>query len=174
MKRIAIVGCPGSGKTTVAFQMKAITGLPIEHLDYYYHQLKYGYYDDKEVWIKKAEVIIKKPKWIMDGNYSSTFEQRFKRADLIIFFDYPRWLTMYRVIKRRWQFNNKKRLEMPDDWVEKVDWEFLKYVWRFKGKSHSKITAALEKFSDTPVVVLKNPSETENYLKSLTYEKSNN
>jgi adenylate kinase family enzyme len=36
LKKIAIIGCAGSGKTTLAFQLHNKLHLPLHHLDQYY------------------------------------------------------------------------------------------------------------------------------------------
>ena len=38
MKRVIVIGCPGSGKTTFAEKTNKITGLPIYHLDAIWHK----------------------------------------------------------------------------------------------------------------------------------------
>ncbi len=166
-KRIAIVGCPGSGKTTFARILSEKVNIPVIHLDYYYHQLKYGFHNDREAWIEKVKQLVKQDSWIMDGNYSSSFDVRFKEADSILFFDYPRRTSMYGVIKRRIQYHNKLREEMPSDWKEKADMNFIKYVWNFKKVERIKITNALDKVKNKEVVIFKNRKDADDYLKSL-------
>ena len=37
MKKIMIIGSPGSGKSTLSRKLKEILGIPVLHLDYIYH-----------------------------------------------------------------------------------------------------------------------------------------
>jgi adenylate kinase family enzyme len=167
MKRIAIVGCPGAGKTTFAGKLAKKTKLPVIHLDYYYHQAKYDYYNNKSAWITRVEQLIGQDEWIMDGNYSSTFELRFKRADTIIFFDLPRRTSLYSVVKRRFQYRNKQRQEMPSDWKEKANLEFLRYVWSFNGAPRQQLIALLAQVKDKEVIVFTNRTQAEKFLAKL-------
>lgn len=167
MKRIAIVGCPGTGKTTFAFKLAKATKLPLVHLDYYYHQTEHDYYHDKQAWIKRVEALINQDKWIMDGNYSSTFDSRFQRADTIIFFDFPRRIALYGAIKRRIYYRNKQRQEMPSDWKEKANLEFLKYIWNFNRKHRQKTVTAMAKAKGKEIIVFTNRAQTEEYLRHL-------
>ena len=41
MKRVIVIGCPGSGKTTFAEKLHKNTGLPLFHLDAIWHALFY-------------------------------------------------------------------------------------------------------------------------------------
>lgn len=164
MKRVAIIGCPGVGKTTFAIKLAAKTKLPLIHLDYYYHQNEHDYYHDKQAWIKRVELLIAQDKWIMDGNYSSTFEQRFKRADTIIFIDFPRRMALWGVVKRRIHYRNKQRQEMPSDWKEKANLEFLTYVWNFKRKHRSKQLSALKKARGKDVIVFTKRAQAKEFL----------
>ncbi len=164
MKRIAVVGCPGAGKTTFVRKLAEKTKLPVVHLDYYYHQKKYDFYNNSDAWIKKVNELIQRDMWIMDGNYKSTFDSRFKRADTIIFFDFPRRTSLYGALKRRMQYRKKFREDMPSDWKEKADLTFLKYVWSFNKNSRHKVTEALEKNKDKTMVVFKNRKQVKKYL----------
>lgn len=167
MKRVVIIGCPGAGKTTFARKLTKKLALPLIHLDYYYHQKESDYYNDKGAWIKKVEELIRQPKWIIDGNYSSSFEQRFARADTILFFDFPRRTSISGVMKRRVYHRNKLREDMPSDWKEKANWEFLRYVWKFRGDSRNTILKALEKHKDKTIHTFKNRAAAEKFLNNL-------
>jgi adenylate kinase family enzyme len=164
MKKVAILGSPGTGKTTFSIELAKKTNLPIIHLDFYHHQLKYNYYNDLEAWIARVESLIKQRKWIMDGNYNSTLIKRCDAADTIIFFDYSRMLSIYRVLKRRLQYRNKKRQDMPDDWKEKVTWGFLVYVWQYNDHSRKKILNELSLHQDKKVLIFTKPSQAKLFL----------
>lgn len=165
MKRIAIVGCPGSGKTTFARQLAQKTGLPILHLDFYYHDSEQDYYSNKEEWFARVRGLIKQDLWIMDGNYGSTMLERFKRADTVIFFDVSIWTSIHGVVKRRIQYRHKQRKDMPSDWKEKANWEFMKYVWNFRKENRAKILSLLEQSAGADIVVFQSRREANEYLR---------
>ncbi len=50
MKRVMIIGAPGTGKSTFAKKLAEETGLPLIHIDYYYHDPAKDYYTDKPAW----------------------------------------------------------------------------------------------------------------------------
>src|ERR1035438_9231421 len=154
MKRVLIIGSPGSGKTTFAAGLAKKTGLPLIHLDYYYHDRTKDYYNEKNkpAWRAQVMGLLKPESWICDGNYSSTFPQRFKLADTIIYFDFPLYLRMYGIFKRRLEFRNKKRKDMPNDWRETADWEFVKFVWNFRKKYNHKITDIIDNDTSKKVI----------------------
>jgi hypothetical protein len=56
---------------------------------------------------------------------------------------------------------------MPEDWVEKLDPEFLKYVWHFNKQSRPKILAQINTNQNEEVIVFKKSKVAEDYLKSL-------
>lgn len=168
MRRVAVVGCPGSGKSTFTRKMAAKTGLPAVYLDFYHHQLMYNYYNDLPAWIARVKELIKADQWVMDGNYNSSIEPRFQRADTIIFFDFPRRVSLYGVIKRRFEYRNKRRLEMPSDWEEHINWEFLKFVWNFRKNNRQVTLNAIEKFSTKEVRIFTNHTQANNYIDGLS------
>ncbi len=167
MKRVLVVGCPGSGKSTFSKKLAKKTGLPIVHLDYYYHQLQHNYYVDTESWNAKVAELIKPDKWIMEGNYGATFPERFRAADTIIFIDIQRRICFYRILKRRIYYRKRRRDEMPDDWVEKLSSEFLQYVWHFNKRSRPKILQQININKNENVLIFKKSKTAEDYLNSI-------
>lgn len=167
MKRVAVVGCAGVGKTTFSRQLAKKAGLPLVHLDYYFHDKNQDYLNDREAWIKRVEKLITEQEWIIDGNYRSTFELRFSHADTIIFLDYARWRALLGAYKRRIQFRNKLREDMPDGWQEKIDWQFFKFIWGFNEHYRPDIISAIEQGTARSVITFRKPSEAAEYLESL-------
>lgn len=167
--RIAVVGSPGAGKTTFSRELAERMGLPLVHLDTYYHDRTKSYYNasDMQAWLDKVHELIKPKQWIIDGNYSSTFPLRFQRADLIIFLDYPRRIsfmrTVTRIVKSRW----RKREEMPNGWKDTFDLQFLKFVWLYNGQSRHKVTDQLNGDALKKAIILRHPSDARKFLDSL-------
>jgi|AntRauTorckE6833_2_1112554.scaffolds.fasta_scaffold00097_36 adenylate kinase family enzyme len=132
MKRVVIVGIPGSGKTTFSKHLAKVTQLPLTNLDYYFHQTDKNYYEDKEAWVEFVAGLAKEDEWILEGNFPRVFELRARASDTIIFLDFKRMAGMWGVIKRVFKHRRgRSRFGMPDNWVEKLNLDFLMYVWRF-------------------------------------------
>jgi adenylate kinase family enzyme len=167
MKRIVIIGSPGAGKTSFARRLADKTKLPVIHLDYYYHQSKFDYYNNKQSWIDKVEELIGQDRWIMDGHYHSTLGLRLNRADTVIFLDHPRIISLFRAMHRRIKYHGKPRVDMPSEWKERVDWYFLKRVWEFNKKYRPDVLSELNKLNGKRIFVLKNQKEVDRFLKSL-------
>ena len=95
MKRIIVIGCPGSGKTTLSKALAEKLSLPLIHLD------KIQWQGNWEC-IRREEfdnILIdemKKPQWIIDGNYNRTIPMRLKHCDTVIYLDYPTHICFFR------------------------------------------------------------------------------
>lgn len=89
MKRIMVVGCTGSGKSTFSIRTTCKTGIELIHLDNLFYNSD-GTHQVKEDWVNIIENLSKKEEWIMDGNYAATLKLRAKYADTIFLLDIPR------------------------------------------------------------------------------------
>lgn len=176
MKRVAVVGCPCSGKSYLARQIAAITELPLVHLDRAYYTLNLPKDDEerRRVWRTELQKIISQPRWITDGNYKSTFDMRFSAADTIILLDYPMWLVVWRLFMRRLKHRNKPRTDMPDGWKERLSWSFYKrHVYKFKKRYYPTMYKVFEALDpEVKIIILKSPRETNKFLKELKSDKT--
>ena len=155
MKKIIIIGSCGAGKTTFAQKINKKLNLPLTNLDQLYWKPGWER-TSKTEWREKVEQLVKGDKWIIDGNYQSTFDIRFPACDTIIFLDINRFTCLFRILKRRFL---KNRIDVLNKCEEKIDWKFLKWVlWDFPQKGKKKIKKYLKKY-DKKVVVLKNGEE---------------
>ncbi len=163
--RIIIIGNNGSGKSFLAKELSAITGLPIVHLDVEFWGPNWEQ-PTKEKWIMKQNEFISKEKWIIDGNHTGTMELRFNSADLIIFLDINRLVCLFGVIRRY----GKKRSDMPQHLEERIDLEFFKFLkalWTFNKTRKHTIMELREKYLDKPFLTLRSRSEVNNLLNQL-------
>ncbi len=167
MKRVMVIGAPGTGKSTFAVKLAQKTGLPLVHLDLYYHEKSKNYYEDKAAWTERVKRFAVQPEWIIDGNHGRTMRERMERADTIIYFDLPRRLAMYGVLKRRVQARRTKRADMPDDWEEKAGGEFLRKVWNFRKNYRPATLKLLAENADKQIVTFKTRKQAEKYLREV-------
>jgi adenylate kinase family enzyme len=166
MQRILIIGSGGSGKSTLAKQLEHELELPMVHLDSYYWKPGWTPTPNME-WDAFLEELVQKEAWILDGNYSRTLDIRMKRADTIILLDYSRWITVYRVLKRRVMYHGKTRPDMNKDCPESLDLQFLKWVWSFRKTRIPGIMQQLAKQPDKNIVILKSPKDTKRFLQRI-------
>jgi len=136
------MGSSGSGKSTLARQLGEITNIPAFYMDGLRFTSNRAEIPKDEFRAKQTEIVAKES-WIFEGNSLGTMAQRMDRADTVVFIDYNRFFCIYRVIKRRVQIKKKPRLEMPYDWTDKVEWEFIKWIWNYPKRTRPKIIEAM-------------------------------
>lgn len=167
MQRIAIIGCCGAGKSTLANQLELKLGLPVIHLDTYYWQP--GWIETStEKWIAKQKLLVKKERWIIDGNYLSTMDIRLQAADTIIWLDFSRRLCLWRIWQRYLQYGGAVRPDMANNCVERLNWDFLLYVWNFSHTQRQSILSKIEPYQNgKQVIIFKQPQQVDNFLNQL-------
>lgn len=163
-QRILIMGPPGSGKSTLARRMGQVSGLPVVHLDAMFWQPGWQEPDDDEFQERVREAA-ERPRWIMDGGYSRTLKYRLPRAELVIYLDLPRRIYLPAVIRRWIQHRNRTRPDMGRGCPEKIDLEFLRYVWRYPKDARSRQLSHLtQRPPNVEMRCLRSRAEMENFL----------
>jgi adenylate kinase family enzyme len=146
MRRVLVVGCAGAGKTTLARKLAERSGLPLVHLDFHYWRPGWRPPDDSNLWREQVIALTQAPAWIMDGNYSNTYDIRMPRADTLVWLDYPRAVCMRRVLLRTLLGYGRTRADLPSACPERFDIPFLRYVWHFPQRHRPRIVDAIERF----------------------------
>jgi adenylate kinase family enzyme len=161
MKRIAVIGCGGAGKSTLSRQLGAITGIEVIHLDKLHW--KPGWTETpKEKWQSINEELVKGDSWIIDGNYGATMEIRLTAADTVIFLDYPRHVCIRRAFRRLFQ---GPRPDIGPGCPEKFDLEFFRWIWSFRRTSRLSLLDKVERCCEgKDVITLHSPREAKRFL----------
>jgi adenylate kinase family enzyme len=164
MNKVAIVGPGGSGKSTLASKLGIILNLPVYHLDKYFW--KPGWVKtEHEEWLKINDELIKRDEWIIDGNYRSTMEERFKEADTIIFLDFNRFFCLYRAYKRYFQFYGKVRTDITEGCYEKMDIAYIWWIWIYTSRSRPNTIQNIELYGkDKNIYIFKNSRQVKDFL----------
>lgn len=167
MKKIIIIGPGGAGKSTLAKQLGEILNIEVLHLDKLYWRS--GWVEPSaDEWKKKVEELLKADSWVMDGNFGGTIEIRLEACDTAIFMDFPPTVCLYRVLKRRLKYRNTNRPDMTEGCNEKIDLEFLDWIWNYRKIKKPKVEKILKRFeNEKNIVRLTSPKEVENFLNSL-------
>ena len=161
MKKIIVIGCPGSGKSTLSRALHQKTGLPLHHLDLMFWNADKTTVE-KRVFLERLSAVLREDAWIIDGNYASTMEERMAACDTVIFLDYPQEICLEGIRERM----GKPRSDMP--WVEDgEDEEFLAFVRDFNREQRPRILELLAAQSDKTVVILSDRAEADAFLARL-------
>ena len=162
MRRIAVVGCGGAGKTTLANALGDQLGLPVIHLDEHYWQPGWIPTSDEQ-WREKQNELVSADRWIIDGNYSSTLDLRLKRADVVIVLAFARWRCFLRVLKR-WVTHYGRAVQAPGC-PERVSFKFLKWIWNYPSGGRRRLDTALALHAQHATVIeLDNPRVVREFL----------
>lgn len=171
MERIMIIGCGGSGKSTLARKLGAVTGLPVVHLDQIYWRPGNWEHLSHEDFDKELAEELNKPRWIMDGNFNRTMEQRLEFCDTVIYLDFSRITCLMGLCKRVLTNYGKARQDMAPGCKEKFDPEFVRWIWNFNKNYREKYLAMLAQRTELSVYILKNRRQVRRFLKELSVKK---
>ncbi|OPZ83053.1 MAG: topology modulation protein [bacterium ADurb.Bin429] len=172
-QRIMIIGSGGAGKSTLARQLGAVTGLPVIHLDA--EHWRPGWVETpKEEWRRKVEELTRRDRWIMDGNYGGTLAIRMAAAETVIFLDYPWWLCLGRVLKRQILYRGQTRPDLTPGCPERLDREFLRWIcFDFPRRNRPRLLGLVEEYQEgRHIIIHRSPKETRRWLAEIEGSKA--
>jgi adenylate kinase family enzyme len=164
MKKVLVIGSGGAGKSTVARRLGEALRVEVVHLDaLYWHA---GWVETpKDVWRERVARLLEGDSWILDGNYSGTLDLRLEACDTVIFLDLPRTLCLWRILKRLVAYRAGGRPDMAAGCREKLNPEFLRWVWGYPRRTRPKVLKLLRDHAGGKTVFhLRTQSEIENLL----------
>ena len=161
MKKIIVIGCPGSGKSTFSRELHKKTGIPLYHLDMmYWNEDKTTV--ERSLFLERLSAVLQKDEWIIDGNYSSTMELRMSVCDTVIFLDCPLDVCLDGIRRRRGIW----RSDMP--WIETdEDAEFSEFVKNYNVEQKPGVLALFKKYSDKNIIILESREEAQAFLEEV-------
>ena len=158
VKKIIVIGCPGSGKSTFSRALREKTGLPLCYLDMLFWNADKTTVE-RSVFLERLSFVMEGDAWIIDGNYAATLEDRLKACDTAFFLDYPTEVCLSGVEARR----GKRRDDMP--WIEvEEDENFTEFVKAFEKDTRPQILTLLDKYSERNIIIFKSREESDAYL----------
>lgn len=165
--RLLVIGNSGAGKSTFATRLAARTSHRLIHLDQEFW-LPGWQLPKREAWRAKVASLAAEPRWIMEGNFSSSLDLRLPRANAVVWFDYSRFVCLARVLKRSWASYGRVRPDMAPGCPERFDASFLQYVWTFNRSERPKILQALATYgSHQHPVVFRRDGDVSRFMASL-------
>jgi adenylate kinase family enzyme len=154
VRRVAVIGCGGAGKTTVARALALHTGLPLVQADPIVYPDGHKARPESE-WQRELNVHADRDAWVIDAMKLSLLEHRVQRADTVVFVDVPRRSCFLGVAQRDGvgAFRNRA---------------FMRWIWDFPRKARPRIYELLARYGgDRRVVVLRSRREVRRFLATL-------
>lgn len=173
MQRIIVIGPSGAGKSTMARELHRLTSIPLVHLDRaFWHP--HWQETNRDEWRRVQENMVAGSTWIIDGTYASTLDIRLRAADTVLFLDFPRRIYLGRAVKRWARYRGTTRPDMGEDCPEKIDWEFLRWIWRWNKNERPQVMEQLDGVSTgTQVVRIRTPRQAVRFLRSVEAAQEN-
>ncbi len=167
---MVVAGACGAGKSTVAEAVAAKLGFPYVELDSLYHGP--GWVPRPSFEDDVAELVASE-RWVTEWQYTVARPTLAARADLLVFLDLPRWLTVTRVVRR----TIRRMLLRTELW--NGCWEpplhkfftdrdhIIRWAWRTYPDYEALTRDLIEQQPTLPVLWLKTRSEVKTWLTGL-------
>ncbi|MEO3746126.1 topology modulation protein [Plantactinospora sp. B5E13] len=143
MDRIAIIGCGGSGKSTVARQLAGILDVPLTHLDAIYYDEQWNPLPQDE-FAGKQEKLVAGERWIIEGNYACTLPIRLAAADTVIFLDLPALTCLWGIIQRRRRYRGGQH--QADGVYDRITWNFVRYILGYRRTMRPRVETLIQEY----------------------------
>ena len=165
VQRVVILGPGGAGKSTLARRLGERTGLPVVHLDeHFWHP---GWVETpRDEWRLVQRRLLGGDRWIADGNYSGTLEERLPRADTVVVLDFPWWRALPRALRR--SIANHGRAVQAPGCAERLDLKFIWWIVRYRWRSRPKVLRLVAELGPAADLhVLRSPRAVDTFLRAV-------
>ena len=164
MKRVLVLGCPGSGKSVLAGRLHRLTGLPLIHLDQLWWRAD-GSHVSRAEFDEALTRVLRQPSWIIDGDYRRTWEVRVAACDTVFFLDYAPEVCCAGIHARVGQ----PRPDMP--WVEQqADPDLLEADAQYRATRRPELLALLARYPKAAQHVFTSREAADAWLSAWTQE----
>jgi adenylate kinase family enzyme len=145
VRRVAVFGNTGGGKSTLARRLAELTRLPLYPLDLIQYRVGGGQVPDEEYLSAHAE-LLRKEEWIIDGygSVASAWE-RFAVADTLVYIDLPLRTHYWWVTKRLIE----SLFVAPEGWPENSPmWRSTMNSYKVAWLCHRRLTPRYRQLVD--------------------------
>ena len=158
---VVLSGLAGSGKSTFSVKLSSLTGLPLVHLDNVWWKADRTHITEEE-FDKRLHTILQGEEWIIDGDYSRTYEPRLLACDTVIFLDLSAEECMNGIMERV----GKARADIP--WTEQQpDPELVELVSRYPADNRPILYDLIGKYPDKQLFVFRTRAQAEAWLSGI-------
>jgi hypothetical protein len=169
MRRIAIIGNAGGGKSTLARRLGAALATPVYEIDLLQWRPGWVPAPAEEV-AQTHKRWLASPAWVIDGWGSwEAISARFDRADTIVVVDFPLALHYWWAIKRQviCLFRSNSDWPPPGCRALPVTWRLLKMIWQIHWTMRPQLLELVARYQDSRhVVYIRSPHRLQGFIHS--------
>lgn len=182
-KRILVYGVTGSGKSVLASRIANAVGLPLHLVDEEVGWLPGlgSTLGTGKAWQLRPEAeqrriverICAEDRWVLDTAYGAWRDVPLARAEVVVALDYPRWVSLTRLIGRTARRLRTRELTCNgnvETWAEVVSNDSI-VVWHFRSfrRKRRRIREWMAEPTRPAVVHLRTPRETQRWLRLIAH-----
>ncbi|WP_027623979.1 topology modulation protein [Clostridium lundense] len=173
--KIIIIGCPGAGKSVLTRRINEFLCYPVMHLDKVYHTGGKSHITREELVRKVNDFANRYDKWIIDGNYISTLENRVQLSDTIIVLNISWEICLINAYNRAEEYikQGRNRDDMAEGFDGTITEEFVSFIKNFPKDTMPKIQDILKNYNDKNVKIISNYKELEELIDFLKRQHNN-
>ena len=172
MSKIVIIGSSGAGKSTFARVLSSIFKIKVFHLDRLLWQRGWeerNGYARMEILDK---ILLDDKQCIIEGNYLRFVKFHVAEANTIIFLDIPFYLCLWRVVKRHYTRQERRR-DIPEGCVDRLTFSHLWKVLIFPLTGRKLIEQTLQNYQSKYIIRLSSTQEVKDFLIQLEQDANN-
>jgi adenylate kinase family enzyme len=178
VRRVSVVGSPGSGKTTLGRQLAACLDAQFIELDSIFHQPDWAELPVEDFREQVSSRLEAAP-WVVDGNYSAVQDLVWKHADTVVWLDLPRRVVVRRVVLRtlrraitRQRLWNDNREPLSNFWRFDPETNIIRFTWVKHPEYGERYSAELDRTTNAHLrfIRLRSASEVRSLLAEVAHD----
>jgi adenylate kinase family enzyme len=155
VRRVAVLGCGGAGKTTLARTLADRLRLPVVHGDLH-----------RAEWERFQPVVLARDAWVIDAMRLGSLDERLAVADTAVFIDRGALACLLGVFRRRLRYRGG--MHADHGVADFINWEFVRWIVSFRRRYRPRVLALLARHeASTRVVVLRSRREIDAFVQSI-------
>lgn len=168
MKKVAIVGCGGSGKSYLARELGGILDAPVTHLDAVFFDEDWNPLSMEDFAAAQRDLVAQ-PTWVIDGNYNSTLQVRLEACDTVVLMDVSTPAALWGIVSRQIRHGAGHK---GNGVHNRIHWGVIKYVATYRRRMRPRVMAKIEEFASghAEVVLLRSRRRTRRWLEQVRAE----
>ena len=149
--KILIVGLGCSGKSTLAREIGACTQLPVHHLDKLLWKPNWER-TGRDEFLDAQRKVLSEKSWVYEGFNLESLSEQVNAADIIIYISASHITLTINWVKRLWTYRQHSRPDIAEGNIEKFNWLYLRWLWKYDNKQIIKDLRLLTKGKELIVI----------------------